>query len=242
MALAGECGAATCGARLEASNTWCSSNAASVIGAQTIRGPARPAVIVTDGAQEIRRSWSRPARSARPGRRVPPPCWTASSVPASTARAMASPVYSTAWYWPPSIPSRPQRCEHHVLGRHARRKPAPPFDQDGAGHLDPDLAGGQHTGHLGRADRRTCKRRNAPPVGEWLSPPTDKHARLQMPALRQDNVADAFAIVKGTFRFSRAHCARQFENARTFIGISGHESDPKSARPWRHRTGRRRVP
>jgi hypothetical protein len=89
------------------------------------------------------------------------------------------------------------------------------------GHLEPDLAGGQHAGHLRGADPEHVGAEGA--AGRRMAvAPDNQHARLQMPAFRQHHVADAFAIVEGDLPLP-GPLAGQFENARAFVGVAGHE-------------------
>jgi hypothetical protein len=52
--------------------------------------------------------------------------------------------------------------------------------------------------------------------------PDNQHARLQVPALRQHHVADAFAIVEGDLPLP-GPLAGQLENARAFIRVAGNK-------------------
>ena len=85
--------------------------------------------------------------------------------------------------------------QHHVLGDHARAEPAAPFDLDRLRHREPDLAGREHARHLGRADAEHVGAERA--AGRRVAVAADhEHAGLEMPALRQHDVADAFAVVE----------------------------------------------
>src|SRR5690606_17466714 len=108
--------------------------------------------------------------------------------------------------------------EHDVLGGDALAEAVAPFDQDGARHLQPDLAGGEHAGHFGGADAEHVAAEGA--AGRRMAVAADhQHAGPQMTALRQDDVAYALAVMEGDLALARP-LPRQLEDARAFISIA----------------------
>ncbi|MNL06184.1 hypothetical protein D3C87_1268150 [compost metagenome] len=85
--------------------------------------------------------------------------------------------------------------QHHVLGADAGAQRAAPVDADGLRHAQPDLAGGQHAGHLGGADAEHVGAERAA-GGRVAVAADDEAARQHVAPLGQYHVADALAIDK----------------------------------------------
>ena len=118
------------------------------------------------------------------------PMFAIASRPASPMRVASGPAYSIAAYWATSVPKRPARCSTTSLDMSGRSRLAPQVEADGRGHLEPQLAQGQHVGHLGGADPRSRRADRA--VGGRVRVGTEHQLpRLDVAALDHHLVADA---------------------------------------------------
>ena len=107
--------------------------------------------------------------------------------------------------------------QHHVLGAHAETESALPVDQDGLGHLEPDLAGHEHAGHLGGADAEHEGAESA--AGRRMAVAADdEHAGLQVAAFGQHDMADALHVVEIGDALLRHPVARELED-RGALGV-----------------------
>ena len=84
---------------------------------------------------------------------------------------IASPRYSTAWYWPPSMPKRPMR--NSITSFAATPSPKAPSNSMAIvcgtfSQISPVTS----TPTISVAPMPNMYAANAPPVGEWLSAPT----------------------------------------------------------------------
>ena len=111
--------------------------------------------------------------------------------------------------------------QHHVLGDHAWAELPRHSISIVSGTREPDLAGCEHARHLGRADAEHVGAERA--AGRRMAVAADhEHAGLEMPALRQHDMADAFAVVEAAELVLGRESARDLADAAGLVVACRH--------------------